>query len=172
VASPAPASTKRAKLSFLFSVAAGVVLLDQVTKAIVQSLFFFGESVPVIPGFFNLTFIRNPGAAFGFLSWGNPSLVTPLFVLISLVVAGGIFYYYRKTDPDNRLHRWGLSLILGGAIGNMVDRVRFQSVVDFLDFYAGDHHWPAFNVADSAITIGVGLILLEMVLPKKPREAS
>lgn len=152
---------------FLIAVAAGVVLLDQATKEIVRAAFSLGESIPVIPGFFNLTYVRNPGAAFGFLASGNPALMIPFFVVISLVVTAAIVYYYRQADPARRLHRWGLSLILGGAIGNLIDRVRFLSVVDFLDFYAGSYHWPAFNAADSAITIGVGLVLLEIVTAKR-----
>ncbi|MFQ5915137.1 MAG: signal peptidase II [Nitrospinota bacterium] len=165
-------SPKKARIAFLVTVAAGIILLDQITKAVVQSRFFPGESITVIPGFFNLTFIRNPGAAFGFLASGNPSIVTPLFVIISVIVAACIVYYYLKSDPGLQLHRWGLPLILGGAIGNLIDRVRFRSVVDFLDFYVGNYHWPAFNAADSAITIGVGLILLEMLLANKPGKAS
>ncbi len=165
------ASTSRSAgktgFALLISVAAAVVLVDQATKAVVQRSFFLGESVPVIDGFFNLTYVRNPGAAFSFLASGNPAWVIPFFVVISLIVGVGIVYYYRRTDPAQRLHRWGLSLVLGGAAGNLIDRFLYRSVVDFLDFYAGTSHWPAFNVADSAITTGVGLILLEMFLTRK-----
>jgi signal peptidase II len=165
-------SSKNTNLGFLFMVSGGVILLDQLTKIVVQNLFFLGQSIAVIPGFFNLTYVRNPGAAFGFLASGNPAFVIPFFILISIVVVAGIVYYYRKSDPTQRLHRWGLALILGGAIGNLIDRVVYQSVVDFLDFYRGHYHWPAFNVADSAITIGVGLIILDMLLTKGAEKTS
>ena len=159
-------SSKNTNLGFLFTVSGGVILLDQLTKIVIQNLFFLGQSIAVIPGFFNLTYVRNPGAAFGFLASGNPAFVIPFFILISIVVVVGIVYYFRKSDPTQRLHRWGLAIILGGAIGNLIDRVVYQSVVDFLDFYGGHYHWPAFNVADSAITIGVGLIIMDMLLTK------
>lgn len=166
-ATSAPDSGGKAKFTLLITVAAGVALVDQAAKAVVQARFFLGESVPVIPGFFNLTYVRNPGAAFSFLASGNPAWVTPFFIIISLIVGVGIVYYYRKTDPAERLQRWGLSLVLGGALGNLIDRLLYRSVVDFLDFYAGNYHWPAFNTADAAITTGVGLLLLDMFLPKK-----
>ena len=171
-AATASRSAGKAGLALLISVAAAVVVLDQVTKIIVQRLFFLGESIPVIDGFFNLTYVRNSGAAFSFLASGDPAWVIPFFTIITLVVAVGIVYYYRKTDPAQRLHRWGFSLVLGGAVGNLIDRLLHQSVVDFLDFYAGAYHWPAFNVADSAITTGVGLILLEMLWAGKSGKVS
>ena len=171
-AATASESTGKAGLGLLISITAVGVVLDQVTKILVQKHLFLGESIPVIDGFFNLTYVRNTGAAFSFLASGNPAWVIPFFIIITLIVAVGIVYYYRKTDPAQRLHRLGLSLVLGGAVGNLIDRLLHQSVVDFLDFYAGAYHWPAFNVADSAITTGVGLILLEMLLAGKSGKVS
>ena len=171
-AATASKSAGKTRLAPLVSIAAAVVLLDQVTKIIVQRRFFLGESIPVIDGFFNLTYVRNSGAAFSFLASGDPAWVIPFFIITTLIVSVGIVYYHRKTDPAQRLHRLGLSLVLGGAVGNLIDRLVHQSVVDFLDFYAGTYHWPAFNVADSAITTGVGLILLEMLLAGKSGKVS
>ena len=162
----------------LVAVAGGVILLDQLTKAVVQASLFPGESVTVIPGFFNLTYVRNPGAAFGFLASKNAAIVLPFFIVITLVVIAGIIYYYRKADPADRVHRWGLSLVLGGAAGNLIDRVRLQEVVDFLEFYAGDIHfppiipWPAFNIADTAISTGVGLLILDMIVRGNARKTT
>ena len=155
------------KVFFLLSVAGGLVLLDQATKAAIQARFALNETSPVLPGFFHLTYILNPGAAFGLLAGASPRLVMPLFWIITLVVIGGISVYSLKLPADRRLSRWGLALILGGAVGNLIDRVRYQAVVDFLDFFYGPYHWPAFNMADSAITVGVGLLLLEMLLGGK-----
>ncbi len=166
----------KVRFSFLILIAGGVVLLDQLTKAVVQASLFPGESVTVIPGFFNLTYVRNPGAAFGLLASGNPAVVIPFFVVLTIIIGIGILYYYKQSNPGQRAHRWGLSLILGGAAGNLIDRVRFQEVVDFLEFYAGDIYfppiipWPAFNIADTAISTGVGLLLLDMILRGNSRK--
>ncbi|HET7671706.1 MAG TPA: signal peptidase II [Burkholderiales bacterium] len=141
-----------------FVVAAAVVLVDQVTKAMVTSRFAEGERLEV-NGFFNMVLVYNKGAAFSFLS-NAPGWQTPLLIGFALV-AIGIVVTMLVRSPDRLVLSSGLALILGGALGNVIDRVRFGKVVDFLDFHAAGWHWPAFNVADSAITIGAVLLILD-----------
>ncbi len=162
-----PLTSWKRSFLFLLFVAGGVVFLDQVTKSAIQAQLILSESSPVIPGFFHLTYILNRGAAFGLLAGASPHFVLPFFWVVTLVVIGTISVYSLRLPLDRQLSRWGLALILGGAVGNLIDRIRFQAVVDFLDFFYGSFHWPAFNLADSAITVGVGLLLLEMILGGK-----
>ena len=143
------------KIALIGLVAGAVLVLDQTTKALVLKHLPLGGSIPVIPGFFDLTHVHNPGGAFGFLSGMSAEFRGLLFVAVSLLAVGLILYFYWQTPVRQRFLAVGLSLIFGGAVGNLVDRIRFGIVVDFLDLYAGELHWPAFNVADSAITVGV-----------------
>jgi signal peptidase II len=143
------------KIALIGLVAGAVLVLDQATKALVLKHLPLGESLPVIPGFFDLTHVHNPGGAFGFLSGMSAEFRGLVFVAVSLLAVGLILYFYWQTPVRQRLLAVGLSLIFGGAVGNLVDRIRFGIVVDFLDLYAGELHWPAFNIADSAITVGV-----------------
>jgi signal peptidase II len=137
-----------------------VVLCDQASKWWVVSRFSLYESVPVLPGYFNLTYLTNTGAAFGFLA-GQPALWRHVFfVTIVLVALCVILFLYQRLRRDSFFYELSLALIAGGALGNLIDRVRLGSVVDFLDFYIGRHHWPAFNAADSAITVGVAIFLV------------
>jgi signal peptidase II len=141
-----------------FAVAAAVVLADQLTKAMVLSRFVLGERLEVT-GFFNMVLVYNKGAAFSFLSdaagWQTPLLIG--FALVAIGIVGTLLV----RSPGRRLLCSGLALILGGALGNLIDRLRYGQVVDFLDFHAGAWHWPAFNVADSAITLGAALLIIE-----------
>ncbi|PKN15637.1 MAG: signal peptidase II [Deltaproteobacteria bacterium HGW-Deltaproteobacteria-3] len=130
-----------------------VVVLDQATKALIMERFAMFELLPVIPGLFNLTYLTNTGAAFGMLA-GAQTIWRQVFFVGVAVLALGV----------------AIGLIAGGAVGNLIDRLRFGAVVDFLDFYVGSHHWPAFNVADSAICVGVGLFILGSLL-YPPRES-
>ncbi len=143
------------KIALMGMVAGAVLILDQATKALVLTHLPLGGSIPVIPGFFDLTHVHNPGGAFGFLSGMSAEIRSLLFVAVSLLAAGLILYFYWQTPARQRFLAVGLCLLFGGAVGNLVDRIRFGVVVDFLDLYVGDLHWPAFNVADSAITVGV-----------------
>jgi signal peptidase II len=144
--------------------------LDQITKAAITSRFMLHEAYPVIPGLFNLVYVLNPGAAFGFLADASATFRYVFFTGITVVAAGLIVYYLVKTNPRNLILASSLTLIFGGAIGNLIDRIRFGSVVDFLDFYLGAAHWPAFNVADSAITVGAALMIWEMILHRKEKK--
>ena len=149
-----------------FALAALVVLADQATKVLVMSHFALGERLALAP-FFNLVFVYNPGAAFSFLSeaggWQKPLLVA--FALAAAAIVSTLIV----RRPGERLLCTGLAFILGGAIGNVIDRLRFGQVVDFLDFHAAGWHWPAFNVADSAITVGAALLILEGFVKREGR---
>jgi len=152
---------------FFFLTAVLVILLDQVTKFYVVSHFQLHESLPVIDGFFNLTYIRNPGAAFGFLAGASPVFRGLFFTAVTLIAVSLILYYLVKNLVSNLSLVIPLALILAGALGNLVDRIRFGEVVDFLDVYIAGYHWPAFNVADSAISIGAVFLIVEMIKRRK-----
>jgi len=149
-------------------VTAVMLLLDQATKLLVDSRFALGESVTLLENFLHLTYVRNKGAAFGILA--DSSIRIPFFILVSLVALAGIFWYLRRLNEQQRLMQWALALIFSGALGNLIDRIRLGEVIDFLDFHWYQHHWPAFNVADSAITIGVGLLLLDIWREERARK--
>ncbi len=140
------------------------VLLDQATKYFVMKGMTVGQSIPIIDGFLSLTYVMNPGAAFGFLSSSAANFRVPFFLGVSVVAIGVVLFFYLKGARENVLLQIGLSLVLGGAAGNLIDRIRFQEVVDFIDVYIQRLHWPAFNVADSAISIGVSVLILDMIL--------
>ncbi|MBW2484737.1 MAG: lipoprotein signal peptidase [Deltaproteobacteria bacterium] len=155
-------------------VAAAVIIVDQVTKLWIMTVFALHEQLTVIPGFFNLVYVTNTGAAFGFLAGDKTWLRQFFFVTVSIVALVVIALAYNHLKKQSRIFVYSLGLIAGGAVGNLIDRLRFGSVVDFLDFYLGSYHWPAFNAADSAITVGVGLFLLGTLLQqiKEGREHS
>jgi signal peptidase II len=151
-------TTDRLRRAFL--VALVILGLDQGTKEIVRRSMQLYESIPVLPGF-SLTYVRNPGAAFSMLSSAPAGLRIPFFVGVTLV-AGWALLSYLRTTPAHRLHLvWALGGILGGAIGNLICRVRHGEVIDFFHLHWGEWSWPMFNVADSAITVGVAIVLFE-----------
>jgi signal peptidase II len=145
-----------------------VIVLDQITKAIILATLPLMDAIPVIPGFFSIVHVRNPGGAFGFMAGQGPMVRSILFLVISGLAAGVIIWLYRRTPASFRLLRIALALIFGGAIGNIIDRIRFGEVVDFLDVYIGNLHWPAFNIADSAITIGMTIMIYHVLFKKMP----
>jgi signal peptidase II len=162
---------KKSFLALVFLVASGTVALDQISKRLVLSSFQPGEIRPVIDGLFNLTLTFNRGAAFGLwsgLSSGWREVVLALTILLALAV---VAFLMTRSHYQTLVAQTSLAAILGGAIGNVVDRVKFGAVVDFLDFYLGTYHWPAFNVADSAICIGVALLILLPTPAQRPTEA-
>jgi signal peptidase II len=118
-------------------------------------------TVKVIDGFWSFRYVENPGAAWGLLSGASPSVRVPFFLLISFGAVVFIIGFFRKLDDGQHLLVWSLSLVFGGAIGNLIDRLHLSYVVDFIDWYAGAYHWPTFNVADAGITTGVALLMLE-----------
>ena len=144
-------------------VAVTVVLADQLVKAMVRSRLALHESVTVIPGFFDLTRVHNTGAAYGFLNGVDFPFKTVLLACVALAALIGLGVYAASLDRKQALTRAGLTLVIGGAAGNLIDRVTAGYVLDFFDLYRGDWHFWAFNVADSAITIGVVLMILELL---------
>ena len=156
------------KYSRLTAIAGLIVLLDQLSKMIILNTVPLHHSIPVIPGFFDITLVLNPGGAFGFLS-GHDSILRPIFFLgVTSMAICFIVVLYRKIPPSHSLLAAGFALIIGGAVGNLIDRLRFERVVDFLDFYVGKYHWPAFNVADSAISVGMAIFVYHLVFSKMP----
>jgi signal peptidase II len=138
----------------------GTLVLDQASKLLVLGTFQAGEVRPIIDGFFNLTLTFNRGAAFGLWSWLTPGIREIVLGLTVLFAMAVVVYFLSRPYYQNALSQFALASILGGAIGNIMDRVRLGAVVDFLDVYYGTYHWPAFNVADSAICIGVAILIL------------
>ncbi len=145
-----------------------VLILDQSTKSLIMTSIPRNGSVPVIQGFFNIVHLQNPGGAFGFLSNGYSDIKRLFFVAGTLIAATLLIVLFRKLPKEYSLLRAGIALILGGAAGNVIDRIRYGRVVDFLDFYWKDLHWPAFNVADSAVTLGAGVFLFYLIFKKIP----
>ena len=144
-------------------VAAVVVLLDQLVKAMVRSRLALHESVTVIPGFFDLTRVHNTGAAYGFLNDVDFPFKTLLLAAVASAALIGLAVYASTLDRGQVLTRAGLTLVIGGAAGNLIDRFTMGYVLDFVDLYSGNWHFWAFNVADSAISIGVVLMILELL---------
>lgn len=145
------------------------VFLDQITKMYIHHHFNLGDSIPVIPGYFNITYVRNFGAAFGFLGESHPTFRTLFFLAMPPLAMLIILAILRGVAATDRLQIWALSLVFGGAIGNYIDRVRFRYVIDFLDFHVQEKYtWPAFNIADSAIVLG--MLALVYIIIKEPHQ--
>lgn len=140
-----------------------VVVLDQLTKALIVRSFELHEYRPIIDGFLSLSHVRNRGAAFGILSNSDLPYQPVLLSALSLGALLAIAYYFVRLPPAARLPRLALALVLGGAVGNLIDRVRMGYVVDFVHVFWRERAWPDFNVADSAITVGVVLLILDVV---------
>jgi signal peptidase II len=144
-------------------IAALVVLVDQVTKAIVRTQLDLHESITVIPGIFDLTRVHNTGVAFGFLNPIDFPYKAVILSLIPIAALIGLAVYSSTLEPSQRLTRTGLAFVIGGAAGNLIDRLTAGYVLDFFDVYRGDWHFWAFNVADAAINVGVALMILELL---------
>ncbi len=147
----------------LFIFCVGILLLDQWTKSMVVQKLPLYQRVEVIQGFFNLTHVRNTGGAFGIFGGEKGGIGSMLFVVVSLIAIGAIIFLFIKIREGEKTLALSFSLVLSGAIGNLIDRLRYGEVVDFLDFHLATYHWPAFNVADSAICIGIGLLALQLL---------
>jgi signal peptidase II len=163
-------SAQHAMRKYYFLVALFVVVLDRATKWLVAQKITLHDSIPVIPGFFSLTHVQNRGAAFGLFDesptqWKIAILI--LFSLVALVVVTALLW---KNGHAMSATGMGLALVMGGAIGNLWDRLFAGRVVDFLLFYIGSYHWPAFNVADTAIVCGAILLVAEIVFAKNPKQ--
>lgn len=154
---------------------AGVLLADRVTKLVIEARVAPWETIVVIPGLFQIIHTQNPGIVFGLLAGGGGLLQPVLLSLAATAVLVGVFVYFWRLPaklPSGQKHaRMALALVLGGAAGNLYDRVTKGSVTDFLDFHVAGWHWPAFNLADSAITIGVLLLLFDMARARPQPES-
>jgi len=153
------------RYQILLTISALVLVLDQATKVYIDRTMALHSSITVVEGFFNLTYLRNKGAAFGVLA--DSAYRIPFFLLVSSVAALVILVVIKRLREDQRIAAVSLSLIFSGAIGNLIDRVRLGEVIDFLDVHWKGHHWPAFNVADSAICVGVFLLAVEMFMEER-----
>jgi len=164
-------SQERIRYLFLFSILLGIVILDQATKALIHYNMQLHESIEIVEGFFAITYIRNPGAAFGFLADLSEDFRVYFFIIVSVAALIFLSVFFYKTRQEDVWTQVGLSMVGGGAIGNLVDRLRLGEVIDFLDFSIGSYHWPAFNVADSSISIGLGCLILQLFLRSKLESA-
>lgn len=144
-----------------------ILAADQYTKWLIRHYFELHERVVVIDGFFNLTYVQNPGAAFGLFRDLEPAIRTPFFTVVSIVAFIILFYLFYHTSADDWKERMVLALIAGGAMGNIIDRVLFGWVTDFIQVYYKSYYWPSFNVADSCISVGVFLLFLLILFSPK-----
>lgn len=156
------------KYLILVAMTGMLVSLDQLTKFLVTSRFHLGETKQVIADFFNMTLVYNSGAAFGILSNLPEAYREPFFFVVPGITLVFLLVFFSRVMEERQLTIYALSLIVGGALGNMMDRLRIGKVIDFLDFHwRGTYHFPAFNLADSAITLGVFLLFLSMIYEKE-----
>jgi signal peptidase II len=162
------------KALFFFLSILVILVLDQWTKFLVLTHFDIpGDTFVLIRDFFSLTYVRNTGAAFGFLAAANPAFRVPFFLVLPIVAMVFLSFLYRDLPKDARWRSLALGLVSGGAIGNLIDRIRLGYVVDFLDFHCGaTWSFPAFNIADSAICVGVGILLIATFVNKEANASS
>jgi signal peptidase II len=152
------------KLAWFLASFAITYPLDQLTKRWIVTSFHYGETVTVIPGFFDLTQVRNPGGAFSLLAGTSSDWRLPFFLGAGAVAITLLLVFYRRLPAAAGLSAAALGMILGGALGNLTDRVVYGEVIDWLDFHLGTYTWPTFNVADSCIVVGVGILILEVFI--------
>ena len=153
------------------AVVSGVVLVaDQLTKWWIRDAMALYDSIPILDSFFHLTYVRNTGGAFSFLAGASEAVRVPFFLAASALAIGVLGYFIRQVPDDDRLLQFALSGVLGGALGNLIDRVTLGHVTDFLDVQFRGHHWPAFNVADSFISVGVVILLAHSLFASERTE--
>lgn len=155
------------KRNLFLSIVGGIVVLDQITKVYIENSFDLFQKIEVIENIFSITHVRNKGAAFGLLSSFDSSFVPVFFILASFTAMGVILYLYKNLPEKRYIPQIALSLIFAGALGNLIDRLRIGEVIDFLDFHWYQYHWPSFNIADSSITVGVIIFILNLLFSEK-----
>jgi signal peptidase II len=155
-----------AKWKIVLGWVAIIVVLDRLTKIIVDRSMPLHHSVPIIDGLFNLTYVRNTGAAFGIFAGSHEAFRLPFLILVSILALGFVVVMLKRLRDEETGLITALAFIIGGALGNLVDRVLYGEVIDFLDFYWSHYHWPAFNLADSCITVGVLITLYYLIQAK------
>ena len=153
----------------LIIIAVIIISTDQITKQIIKNSISLFETIPIIDGFFNLTYLKNPGGAFSFFANQSPLLRNVMFKMLPIIAIFLLFTFYKTVSAGYKLLTYGLALVISGAASNLIDRFIFGFVIDFLDFYVKNIHWPAFNVADSAICVGIALILIDALFGKNIR---
>ena len=151
-------------------IALGTMALDQWSKWLIERTLSPFDSLDVVPGFLKIIQVTNSGIAFGLFPSHGSWFGTALLALFGIAALAIVTYYFLKAPPDQTLLLIALALVMGGALGNLTDRILLGEVTDFLDFYIQTHHWPTFNVADSAISVGIGLLALETLLPARRQE--
>ena len=149
-------------------VSGSIIIVDQVTKYILKINLALHDHIVILDNFFNITHVLNPGGAFGFFAEKSPEIRKFIFLFLSSLVALFVLWFYKKCAETYIFLSYGLALIFGGAIGNLIDRFLYGKGVDFLDFYIGSAHWPAFNIADSAISVGMGILIGHILFNKIP----
>lgn len=154
------------RIAGALGISALIVLVDQISKTMVRHTMALHESIPLLPSL-NLTYTRNPGAAFSLLADADASFRFWFFLIVSLGAVVMILTFLWRMPDGERWTSVALALILGGAVGNLIDRLRFGEVIDFIDVYAGPYHWPVFNVADSGITVGMVMLLGHLLWSKR-----
>ena len=155
------------KYKLIVVVASLVVIFDQLVKIYVDNSMRLHQSIEVVENFLNITYIRNRGAAFGMFAGVNESYRVPFFLVVTFIAICVILFMVRSYKDGSFFYPFSLALILGGALGNMIDRVRMGEVIDYIDVHWYQHHWPAFNVADSAISVGVAFLFIHMFTVEK-----
>jgi signal peptidase II len=160
------------KIMIFLSILVVGVALDQVTKFLVVRELALGDQIPIIQGFFNLVLTYNKGAAFGLFANMSVKFAWVFFIIVTSLVMGVVAFLWWRLPENQDLAAVGYSLIFTGAVGNLIDRVRLGEVVDFLDFHLGQFHWPAFNVADSLVCIGAGLLLWFILKEEESQDVS
>jgi len=150
-----------------YGIATAVFALDRLTKWFIETRFSFSDTREVIPGFFDIVRSENRGVAFGIFNESPSELRTLVLIVLAMAAVLAVGFVLRKARHMDAASLWALSLILGGAAGNLFDRIVRGRVTDFLELYIGDYHWPTFNVADSAIVIASGLLLIDLLRPKR-----
>jgi len=152
----------------LILVSGSIAALDQVSKYIIKTNLGLHDNIIVVKNFFNITYVLNPGGAFGIFASSSPEVRKFIFLFLSSIVAVMLLWFYKKCAADFLFFSTGLALVFGGAVGNLIDRFIYGKVVDFLDFYIGSMHWPAFNIADSAISVGMAVLIYHIIFKKTP----
>lgn len=156
---------KACSLFLLISLA--VFALDQITKLLINRVVPLHESIPVIKGLFNIVHVRNRGMVFGIMNKPEAGFAFYILVVATIIAVILLFYWFIRLKEDEWHLRFGLSLILGGALGNLLDRLRMGEVIDFMDFFISSYHWPAFNIADASLTAGTIWIAINLVFFQK-----
>lgn len=159
------------KYLLLITIMLSVMLIDQLTKWVVLKHFNLNETLVIIKNYFSLTYVRNPGAAFSLFNTSSPSFRIPFLIGTPIVALAAIFFTFRRIDDDDFFLATALSLVVGGAAGNLIDRISYNYVIDFLFFYwhEGGPGFPVFNIADMAISFGVGLLILDIFRKERVR---